>query len=76
MVKKTSEFVKGRVLEMYRYLKSFGKVNRNHAQEGFSVCRRKVNNMINAEEKRDGKNLPARNRAKILEHHLSVKRGS
>ena len=43
MVKKTSEFVRGRVLEMYHFLKSCRKVSKNLAQ-GISVCSKTVNN--------------------------------
>ena len=52
MVEKTGEFVRGRVSEMHHFLKSSRKVSKNLAQEGISVCRRTVNNIINAEEKK------------------------
>ena len=69
MVKKTSEFIRGRVLEMYHFLKSSKKVSKNLAQEGISVSAMTVNNIINAKEKRAGKNLPARKRASTVESH-------
>ena len=51
MVKKTSDFVRGRVLEMYPFLKSSRKVSKNLAQEGILICSKTVNNIINAEHK-------------------------
>ena len=51
MVKKTSEFVRGRVLEMYHFLKSCRKVNKNLAQARILVYRSTVNSIINAEKK-------------------------
>ena len=51
MVKKTSDFVRGRVLGMYHFLKSSIKVSKNLAQEGISVSTMAVNNIINAKEK-------------------------
>ena len=64
MVKKTSEFVRGRVLEMYHFLKSSRKVSKNLAQEGISVCRRTVNNIINAEEKETRKKSSSKKQSK------------
>ena len=54
MVEKTSEFVRGRVLEMYHFLKS-RKVSKNLAQEGISVCSKTVNNIINNKKITDRK---------------------
>ena len=53
MVKKTSEFVRGRVLEIYHFLKSCRKVSKNLAQEGISICTKTVNKIINAEGEKD-----------------------
>ena len=64
MVKKTSEFVRGRVLEMYHFLKSSRKVSKNLAQEGISVCRSTVNNIINAEEKKTWKKSSSKKQSK------------
>ena len=64
MVKKTSDFVRGRVLEMYHFLKSSRKVSKNLAQEGISVCRRTVNNIINAEEKKARKKSSSKKQSK------------
>ena len=62
MVEKTSEFVRGRVLEMYHFLKSCRKVSKNLAQEGISVCAMTVNNIINA--KRAGKKSSSKKQSK------------
>ena len=64
MVKKTSEFVRGRVLEMYHFLKSSRKESKNLAQEGISVCRRTVNNIINAKEKKGRKKSSSKKQSK------------
>ena len=64
MVKKTSEFVRGRVLEMYHFLKSSRKVSKNLAQEGISVCRRTVNDTINPEEKKARKKSSSKKQSK------------
>ena len=64
MVKKTSEFVRGRVLEMYHFLKSSRKVRKNLAEEGISVCRSTVNNIINAEEKMTRKKSSSKKQSK------------
>ena len=55
IVEKTSEFIRGRVLEMYHFLKSSRKVSKNLAQEGISVFAMIVNNIINAKEKKGRK---------------------
>ena len=55
MVEKMSEFVRGRVLEMYHFLKSCRKVSKNLAQKEISVCAMTVNNIINAKEKKPEK---------------------
>ena len=55
MVEKTSEFVRGRVLEMYHFLKSCKKVSKNLAGEGISFCSTTVYNIINDEEKKSRK---------------------
>ena len=52
MVKKTSDFVRERVLEMYHFLKSSRKVSKNLTQEGISVYSKTVNNIINTVEKK------------------------
>ena len=64
MVKKPSDFVRGRVLEMYHFLKSSRKVSKNLAQEGVSVCRSTVNNIINAEEKKTWKKSSSKKQQK------------
>ena len=55
MVKKTSEFMRGRVLEMYHFIKSCRKVSKNLAPEGISVSVMTVNNIINSKEKKNRK---------------------
>ena len=64
MIKKTSEFVRGRVLEMYHFLKSCRKVSKNLAQEGISVCRSTGNNIINAKEKKTRKKSSSKKQSK------------
>ena len=64
MVKKTSEFVRGRVLEMYHFLKSCRKVSKNFAQEGISVSAMTVNNIINAKEKKGRKKSSSKKQSK------------
>ena len=64
MVKKTSDFVRGRVLEMYHFLKSCRKVSKNLAQEGISVSAMTVNNIINAEEKKTRKKSSSKKQSK------------
>ena len=64
MVKKTSEFVRGRVLEMYHFLKSCRKVSKNLAQEGISVSAMTVNNIINAKEKKGRKKSSSKKQSK------------
>ena len=57
MVKKTSDFVRARVLEMYHFIKSCRKVSKNLAQDGISVSAMTVNNIINAKEKKSRKKI-------------------
>ena len=64
MVKKTSDFIRGRVLEMYHFLKSCRKVSKNLAQEGISVCSKTVNNIINTEEKKGRKKSSSKKQSK------------
>ena len=64
MVKKTSKFVRGRVLEMYHFLKSCRKVSKNLAQEGISVSAMAVNNIINAKEKKGRKKSSSKKQSK------------
>ena len=64
MVEKTMEFVRGRVLPIYHFLKSCRKVSKNLAQEGISVCRSTVNNIINAEEKKARKKSCSKKQSK------------
>ena len=61
MVKKTSDFIRGRVLEMYHFFKSCRKVSKNLTQERISVSAMTVNNIVNAKEKKTWKNHAARN---------------
>ena len=62
MVEKTIDFV--RALEMYHFLKSSRKVTKNLAQEGILVCRRTVNKIINAEEKKNRKTFSSKKQQK------------
>ena len=64
MVKKTSEFIRGRVLEMYHFLKSSRKVSKNLAQEGISVSAMTVNNIINVKEKKGRKKSSSKKQSK------------
>ena len=64
MVKKTSEFIRGRILGVYHFLKSSRKISKNLAQEGISVCRRTVNNIINAKEKKTWKKSSSKKQSK------------
>ena len=64
MVKKTSEFVRVHVLEMYHFLKSSRKVSKILAQEGISVCRSTVNKIIIAEEKKARKKSSSKKQSK------------
>ena len=64
MVEKTSESVRGRVLEMYHFLKSSRKVSKNLAQEGISVSAMAVNNIINAKEKKGRKKSSSKKQSK------------
>ena len=64
MVEKTSEFVRGRVLEMYHFLKSCRKVSKNLAQEGISVSAMTVNKIINAKEKKGRKKSSSKKQSK------------
>ena len=64
MVQKTSEFVRGRVLEMYHFLKSCRKVSKNLAKKEISVCSATVYNIINAEEKKARKKSSSKKQSK------------
>ena len=53
MTKKTSDFVRGRVLECYQFLKSYRKASGHLLEEGIKISHQTVKNIVRADQRKN-----------------------